>query len=489
MSWKRILEAIRSEPVSLASRLSAWYAGSAFVLLLIVIGFLYWTLVRSFDRENDQYLAEKLTILQTLLRDRTGQLATVQWEVEGESQARPSLRVLSRVLSETGQVVNETSGMSRELPQKLLADAALSHSEVPRAIEVRSADGRTFRALAAQVSTTSLPSKYTVQVAVDLTYQQDLLADYRHQLWLVLSIGLFLSIVVGHRIARRGLRPLREIAGAIGRTRSTTLDERVSLTGLPSELRDVASTFNEMLDRLGDSFSRLSRFSSDIAHELRTPLNNLLGEVEVALTKTRSPQEYSELLGSLSEECQQLSRLIDSLLFLARAEHPETQIHRDDVDVFRELSIVREFYEAAASDAGVRLELRTEGTVHARLDRTLLQRAVGNLVQNAIAHTPAGGDVMLTAHSDPTGVVVSVADSGIGITPDHLSHVFERFYRVDPARSKHTGGVGLGLAIVQSIAKLHEGRIEMESVPGKGTRASLIFPNDDSLGVNGRSTS
>jgi two-component system heavy metal sensor histidine kinase CusS len=316
-----------------------------------------------------------------------------------------------------------------------------------------------------------------VEVAVDLTYQQDLLAVYRRELWMVLAVGLLLSIAVGYRIAQRGLQPLRDIANAIGRTRSTTLDERVPLAGLPYELRQVASSFNEMLDRLGDSFSRLSRFSSDIAHELRTPLNNLLGEIEVSLTRTRSAEEYAELLGSLSEECQQLSRLIDSLLFLARAEHPDIQVNYDDVDVIHELNVVREFYEAAATESGVRLELSGDGSVHARLDRTLLQRAVGNLVQNALAHTPSGGDVALAACTDGRGLVISVTDSGVGISPAHLNRVFDRFYRVDPARSKHTGGVGLGLAIVQSIAKLHDGRIELESVPGSGTRASLIFPS------------
>src|SRR5262249_7366571 len=141
------------------------------------------------------------------------------------------------------------------------------------------------------------------------------------------------------------------------RIRSTTLHERVELAGLPAELSVLAGTFNEMLDRLEESFTRLARFSADIAHELRTPVNNLRGEAEVALGKARAPEEYREVLGSCLEECGRLSRIIDSLLFLARAESPETQIAREWIDVGRELAVVRDFYEAAAGEAGVTLRL------------------------------------------------------------------------------------------------------------------------------------
>src|SRR5260370_1793848 len=175
MFWKTKSEKRRRPPASLALRLSVWYAGSSFLMLLVVTGSLYWMLVRSFDRENDQYLAEKLTILETLLRDRPGRLDTVEWEVEGESRSRPSLRVLSSVLSDTSGVINETEGMSRELPQTLLASSSFSNSEPQTPREIRSANGRTFRALVARVRSPS-SQNYTVEGAVDLTYQQDLLA-------------------------------------------------------------------------------------------------------------------------------------------------------------------------------------------------------------------------------------------------------------------------------------------------------------------------
>src|SRR5262249_16434652 len=151
--------------------------------------------------------------------------------------------------------------------------------------------------------------------------------------WLVLGIALVVCAFAGYHIARRGLRPLVEITATTRRIRSTTLSERLAGHGLPAELGELAATFNEMLDRLEGAVARLGRFSADIAHELRTPVNHLRGEAEVALSRPRSPEEYREVLGSGLEECVRLTRLIDSLLFLARAEVPETQITLEPLDV------------------------------------------------------------------------------------------------------------------------------------------------------------
>ena len=244
---------------------------------------------------------------------------------------------------------------------------------------------------------------------------------------------------------------------------------------MPAEVQELAATFNDMLDRLSDSFERLSQFSSDIAHELRTPVNNLRGEIDLALSKRRTPEEYVDLLGSLSEECEHLTRLIDSLLFLARAEQPAMQIHREDLDICRELGLVCEFYEPAAADEGVRLSVKAPSGLSFPLDRTLFQRAVGNLVQNAVAHTPRDGEVRVEALHREAQLVVAVMDTGAGIPPEHLPRVFDRFYRADPARARDRGGSGLGLAIVQSIARLHGGTAEVTSEVGRGTSITLTF--------------
>jgi two-component system heavy metal sensor histidine kinase CusS len=200
----------------------------------------------------------------------------------------------------------------------------------------------------------------------------------------------------------------------------------------------------------------------------------------VALGKSRSAEEYREVLGSCLEECARLSRIIDSLLFLARAESPDTQIMRSPLDVGRELAAIRDFYEAAAAEAGVTLRLVCSDGLIANLDRTLFQRALSNLVANALAHTPAGGAVTVAADREDGMVRVQVADTGCGIPEAHLPHVFDRFYRVDDARSASTGGVGLGLAIVKTIAGLHHGSATIKSEVGKGTHVTFAFPCEGS---------
>jgi two-component system heavy metal sensor histidine kinase CusS len=462
---------------SLAARLTAWYAGSAFLLILAATGFLYWVLVTNLDREDDQFLADQVRYLRTLLRDKPDDFPALKKEAELEWAASQHVQVYKRILDENGRAILETPGMRGLLPAAVFPHPGAVDAEPEEGSEVELPGKRSFRVFAAQASRgRSGRPACVIQVALDRTAEEDLLAGYRWNLWLVLGFALVLSSVAGYQIARRGLRPVREMAETTRRIRSTTLYERLELRGVPAELSLLAGTFNEMLDRLEESFGRLSRFSADLAHELRNPVNNLRGEVEVALGKLRSPDEYREVLSSSLEECTRLARLIDSLLFLARAENPQIEISRDRVDVGQELEAVREFYDAAAVEAGITLTAQSPHGIVAELDRTLFQRAVGNLVANALAHTPAGGGVRMTATAAGDSVRVDVADTGGGIPRDHLPHVFDRFYRVDGARSTAPGRVGLGLAIVQSIAMLHQGRVEIASEVGRGTCASLFFP-------------
>jgi two-component system heavy metal sensor histidine kinase CusS len=231
-----------------------------------------------------------------------------------------------------------------------------------------------------------------------------------------------------------------------------------------------------MLQRLEDSFLRLSRFSADIAHELRTPVNNIRGESEVALAKPRTAEEYRDALGSCLEETVRLSELIESLLFLARAESPGDHLKRKRQDVGALLSGVRDYYEASALDSGVTLRFECDGEVVGEVDGPLLQRALGNLVANALAHTAAGGSISLSASRQAEKLYLEVKDTGSGIAREALPKVFDRFYRADPARARGSGGTGLGLAIMRQIVILHGGDVKIESQAGAGTTVSVTLP-------------
>lgn len=457
---------------SLALRLTVWYVGSAFLLVFGATGALYWALVRHLDREDDEFLVDRVRLLRALLADGDGDDSpALRRALEGEG-GRPFGPIRIRVLDERGVVQRETPDFPAALPiEAFPPPVPLDGGRLPAA-EVETADGRAFRVGA--VRTTVGPAERTFQLAFDRTAEEALLESYRLSLWTVLSVALVVCAVVGYQGVRRGLRPLHDITAAAQRVQSTTLHERLPARRLPSELAALADTFNAMLDRLEDSFRRLDQFAADIAHELRTPVNNLRLAAEVALGQPRSPEEYREALASSLEESVRLTRLIDSLLFLARAGADKVPLDCEVVDVAAELERVRDFFEPAAAEAGVRLVVAADA-ITARLDRALFHRAVSNLVANALAHTAPGGTVTLRAAAEPNGVRLDVEDTGEGIAPQHLPHVFDRFYRADAARTTASGRVGLGLAIVKSIAELHGGTAAIVSEPGRGTRVTLTF--------------
>jgi two-component system heavy metal sensor histidine kinase CusS len=369
-----------------------------------------------------------------------------------------------------------TPGMAEQLDIAELASRTSGRSE--RSIAMAGRHGQPFQVTSATVAVGTPPTHSdTVQIAIDVSQEEELLARYRLWFWGILLATSVLFPLVGYRIARHGIRPVEEIAATARRITSTNLRERIGSEGYPSELASLAGTFNEMLERLEESFERISRFTADIAHDLRTPVNNIRGEAEVALARSRTVDEYRDVLESSLEEAVRLSELIGDLLFLARAESPLTELHRANVNIGELLTTVRDYYEASATDAGISLVVNDGAEpLNAELDRSLMLRAVSNLVSNAIAHTPLGGTVTLAATNEDALMRIEVSDTGVGIPAEALPRVFDRFFRVDPSRSKTSGGTGLGLAIVQGILTLHGGSAEITSQLGRGTRVTLRIP-------------
>lgn len=450
---------------TLAARLALWYTVAASALLVVATAAVDLTLVSGLEREDDGYLADRAHEIAELLREPGDDRGELAGEIERESSSHAGSTIWIRVLA-GGKVIAESAGMAALLPVSLFPAAS-----APAPVSVRTSDGQLVRA-----STAAVASGGVVQVAMERSRDVSLMRSFRQRLWWVLALGVPASALLGVALARHGVRALNEIAATARRIRPTSLDERIATAGLPAEIATLATTFNDMLDRLQDAFDRLSRFSADLAHELRTPVQNLRGEVEVALQRERSTGDYRAVLASALEELDRLSRLIEQLLFLSRAENPEAEVERETVTLRTELERSAEFFEPAAQEAGVVLEVGAEKGLEARLDRHLLQRALANLLANALAHTREGGRIRLTARIEADRLRVEVADDGCGIAPQHLPHLGERFYRADPSRSSPAGGLGLGLAIVRGIAALHGGTVEIDSELGRGTRVCLLLP-------------
>ncbi len=319
----------------------------------------------------------------------------------------------------------------------------------------------------------------TIQVAMNLRAHQ--FVTSRHTL-LRVSMVLFTLLAaygVGEVIVRLTIRPLGGLAMQAALIRPKDLGRRIPVESFPLELRDLVASMNIGMERLQEAFQRLEHLGTDLAHELRSPIQNLRSELEGLLLRPRDSKGQQESLGSCLEELDRLSQMIEQMLFLARCEEPSSELRLGPLPVRELLGGIADYFEVSAEALEVALTVEPGADLAVMADRALLQRALSNLVSNALRHTPASGRVTLAATSGPMGEVnLEVRDSGEGIPADMLQTLGTRFTRVEHSRSRSHGGTGLGLAIVKGIMHLHGGDLELLSELGQGTTARLRFPPD-----------
>lgn len=477
MFWKREPSSGRRQASawSMAARLTILYTASVSGLLALVCLFFVWTLARNLDREDTEYLVERINSLQQRLSRIPTMGPNFQRQIVEEIEDRSSPTAYLRLLDAHGALQAATPGMEAQLPSRMFPEAEIGSEESHSGVERRRQE-RAYWLMSALIRAGDNPEqKWIVQAGLDRTHERALLVEYRRMAACILLVGLPITALCGFLIAQRGMRPLRQMTEVAEGIAINRLNPRVGAEDWPRELMTLAATFDSMLDRLETSFARLSHFSADLAHELRTPLNNLRGEAEVALARPRSGEEYRRVLESSLEEVDRLARMVDSLLFLARAERPDAILQPTTFEARPEVEGVLEFYEAAADEG--QITLSCGGNAILTADANLFRRAVSNLISNALRYTPEQGSVTVTLLQEANGsVMVRVVDTGAGVAAEHLPHLFDRFYRADPARSDPAAGTGLGLAIVRSILEAHGGAAEIASEPGAGTTVTLHFP-------------
>jgi len=309
---------------------------------------------------------------------------------------------------------------------------------------------------------------HRVLVAVSTDAHEHYLAQLRQGLWWGALAATALAVLAVCIAVRWGHAPIRRIGASMRGVTSDKLDLRLEPASVPTELTPLVTSFNATLDQLQASFERLSHFSADIAHELRTPVTNLMTQTQVALSKERSPAAYQEVLYTGLDELDRMRKMIGNMLFLARTENPRRRLQTVEVRLDAEVQAVFDYFEALSEEAGVCLRLDTlqAGVPAAIGDRDMLQRAISNLVGNALRHTERGQTVVVRLLAEGAAVRVEVENPGAAIDPADLPHLFDRFYRVDPARHREGEGAGLGLAIVKAIAEAHGGTVGVSSSEG-----------------------
>jgi heavy metal sensor kinase len=459
-------------PLSVRTRLTLWYSG---VLLAIVVtismlsySWLRWGLLQDLDaslltvaqviKDTDapeRAAADPDALLRELLGpelyDKFFQLLDPEGRPHVSSPRRRPfalpLSAAARARAARGQTTFETVVLTGAEPVRVLTMPIVR-------------DGRVAEIL---------------QVGMLLRRARATLDRYLDTLIVLIPLGVGLAALGGAVIAQFALRPVDQMTRTARRITAEDLSQRVERRGTGDELDRLAETMNGMLARLEQAFAQTRRFAADAAHELRTPLAVLRGSIEVALRGDRSPEEYRRVLASSLEEVERLIRLSEDLLLLSRSvAGPEPA--RAPVDLEPLLLEVFDVGARLGRAAGVSVRVETAVPASVRGDANALRRALLNLVENAVKYTAAGGKVELALVPDGGWAVLTVADTGIGVEPADAERIFEPFVRLDAARSRDTGGAGLGLAIARSIVIAHGGTLAVESRPGEGSRFTIRLP-------------
>ncbi len=485
-------------PPGIRAQVMCWFC-AIFILLTFLFGMVFYArLSHSLESSFDQTLRERTSQIAlgivrddgvVKIRDVTGQLPDIDQDdptgngghqAPGGSAGAASDRLgtLVRVLDAQGHVLYVTPAFrSLRLPPESSSLALAGHDWL---VTVSAGDGRSVRVYSKVLADAN--GIYAVlQVGSELEPLETMLNSVVIELLIIAPFVILLGACGSYWLVTRALTPivrLTETAHTIG---AGDLHQRVPLPAADDEVRHLAVTFNEMIERLEQAFARQRRFVADASHELRTPVAAIRSMAEVTLVQGATPEEYTAILRAVAAGAERLGRLINDLLMLARADEGHLRLEREPVHLDLLVAEVAATLEPLANEAGVLLQVRpAAGPVIVEGDEARLMQVVMNLLDNALAYTEAGGRVTLTVEicerEQGHCACLSVADSGVGIPPEHLPHIFERFYRVDPARSHTTGGNGLGLAIVDWIVRSHGGAISVSSEPGCGTTFQVRLP-------------
>lgn len=319
--------------------------------------------------------------------------------------------------------------------------------------------------------------KMVILVGYPFEEISDLLNELFSVLLLIIPVSFVISIITGWFLARKSLKPVDQITRTAREISSLNLTKRIPPNEIDDEIGRLITTFNEMIDRLQKSFEQTKQFSVSASHELRTPLTILRGEIEIALKSNKTQEEYINTLKSLLDEVIRMSSIIDSLFNLTKSDAGQTDLHIEEINLDNLIIELYEDSEHLAKNKNVSVLLNHLDLVKIKGDKIKLRQLFLNLIDNAIKYNKENGKVEISLQKDNGYAKVVISDTGIGIPKESLNKVFERFYRVDKARSRELGGSGLGLSIAKWIVELHKGTIEVVSDTGKGTTFTVKLPS------------
>jgi heavy metal sensor kinase len=460
------------KPWSIRARLTAWFAAVLGLVLVVLAAATWWVLSDSLHDTIDQALADRVAAISRFLN------------APGTSQSFEELREDLReyvALDPGWNLIRIRDARSVQMYRSDAFDAdavaaipagPLPSSGVYRDLVMR---GQPVRMLTARVEVGGQP--YSVEVAWPVGEFQEALNQFRWTALLIIPCGIVAAAIGGYWISRRALAPVDHIARTARAITAQELGRRLDVPATGDELQRLSETLNDMLARLETAFAETTRFTADASHELRSPVSLIRTTAEVALRRPRSGEEYRQALEGILQESERTSGLVQDLLTLTRADAGVDGWSLSRVDLRALVGALREQLGALCEGRGLTLHLDApEQSVFVDGEQAALARMVVILADNAAKYTPASGEVRVTLRTVDGTAEIEVADTGMGISAEDLPRVFERFYRADKARSRESGGAGLGLSIAKWIVDRHGGRITIESEAGKGCLVRVQLP-------------
>jgi len=431
--------------LSIASRLAAMFALVALLVFSIIGVALHRVLERELARQQREELTTKLDIAELMVRRAVVREKWVGVQTKLDTLSSNDGNTRFRITSDEPYY---TYGAPLPDEARLYRSAAMGSVQLP---------GRehAFRTLARPIPGEGARPPARLIVAIDSSPFVATMARFAYALSALSAAGVVLVAALGYWVARLGLRPLRRLSGEAHALSPQRLSQRLRVGCLPHELSTLAGSFNGALDRLETAYAQLEAFNADVAHELRTPLANLIGETQVALSRSRSAPQLEDVLQSNLEELERMRAIVNDMLFLARADQGAHALETVPVRVEDEIAKALDFLEFVLDEAEV--SARVSGAAAARLERALFQRAVMNLLHNAVQHSVPGSEIAVRIEGDAARVAITVANPGAPLAEAHLARVFDRFFRIDSSRGNSGENHGLGLSIVKAVAIMHGG--------------------------------
>ena len=466
MFFERLLDIRRT----LAFRLTLWYAGIFLFSAAVAFAAFYYLITETIRGRTDQELLAEVRSFSSMMAMQG--IEAVKRQALLESHAAGEKQIFIQLVYPDGRLFS-SSNMSyfRNIPVSREAIGRMLEQNEPLFATVSTPDHRhEIRVIYALLGPGLVI--HLGQAMDDLTR----IIDAFQRIFVAVMAMLFLlAVAIGWFMARRALAGVEHVTRTARRISEGSLDERVPIKRGGDEIDQLAVTFNQMLDRIRSLVNGIKEMTDNIAHDLKSPITRIRGQAEVALLGGGSREDYEAMAGSAVEECDRLLEMINTMLFISRTEAGVSKPELKQMDI---AAVVREacrLFQALAEEKRIRLQWETPGAVAMSGDIRLIQRMLGNLLDNAIKYTPEGGAVEVSVGlRDGRWLMIAVKDTGIGIGAKDQPHVFERFYRGDPSRSQ--SGVGLGLSFAQAVARAHGGDITVESSRPSGTTFVITLP-------------